>query len=122
MGSSNILKVVRSQVLGAHDSGRNVPIRLEDCRGHATPELNTPHEAASAPAARLLFLKPELNRPWSIQVRRTVDDLSFVLNLFAIVALNGLPLLALRDNAGPQLREQSGDMIPVRDGLSVART
>jgi hypothetical protein len=83
--------------------------------------LNTPHEAALAPVARL-FLKPELNRPWSIQVRRTVDDLSFVLNLFAIVALNGLPLLAPGDNAGPQVREQSGDMIPVRDGLSVART
>jgi hypothetical protein len=121
VGSSNILEVLHSQVSGAHDSGRNVPIRLEDCRGHATPELNTPHEAASAPAARL-FLKPELNRPWSIQVRRTVDDLSFVLNLFAIVAIIGLPLLALRDNAGPQLREQPRDMRPVRDGLSVART
>jgi hypothetical protein len=119
MGSSNILEVLRSQVLGAHDSGRNVPIQLEDCRGHATPELNTPHEAASPPAARL-FLKPELNRPWSIQVRRKVDDLSFV--LFAIVALIGLPLLTLRDNAGPQLREQPRDMRPVRDGLSVART
>jgi hypothetical protein len=86
-----------------------------------TPELRTPHEAASAPAPRL-FLKPESNRPWSIQLRRKVDDLSFVLNLFAIVALIGLPLLALRDNAGTQVREQSGDMIPARDGLSVART
>jgi hypothetical protein len=121
MGSSNILEVLRSQVLGAHDSGRNVPIQLEDCRGHATPELNTPHEAASAPAARL-SLKPELNRPWSIQLRRKVDDLSFVLNLFATVALIGLPLLTLRDNAGPQLREQSRDMRPLRDGLSVTRT
>jgi hypothetical protein len=39
------------------------------------PELRTPHEAASAPAPRL-FVKPEFNRPWSIQLRRKVDDLS----------------------------------------------
>src|SRR6202048_3135744 len=121
MGSSNILEVPRSQMSGAHDSGRNVPIQLEDCRGYATPELNTPHEAASAPAARL-FLKPEPNRPWSIQLRRKVDDLSFVLNLLATVSLMGLPLLAPRDNAGTHVREQPGDMMPVRDGLSVART
>src|SRR5580700_9938246 len=121
MGSSNILEVLRSQVSGAHDSGRNVPIQLEDCRGYATPELNTPHEAASAPAARL-FLKPEPNRPWSIQLRRKVDDLSFVLNLLATVTLIGLPLLAPRDNAGTHVREQPGDMMPVRDGSSVART
>ena len=121
MVSSNILEVLRSQVSGAHDSGRNVPIQLEDCRGYATPELNTPHEAASAPAARL-FLKPEPNRPWSIQLRRKVDDLSFVLNLLATVSLMGLPLLAPRDNAGTHVREQPGDMMPVRDGLSVART
>src|ERR1700724_3661704 len=121
MGSSNILEVLPSQVSGAHDSGRNVPIQLEDCRGYATPELNTPHEAASAPAARL-FLKPEPNRPWSIQLRRRVDDLSFVLNLLATVSLMGLPLLAPRDNAGTHVREQPGDMMPVRDGSSVART
>jgi len=85
------------------------------------PELRRPHEAASAPAPRL-FVKPEFNRPWSIQLRRKVDDLSFVLNLLATVTLIGLPLLAPRDNAGTHVREQPGDMMPVRDGSSVART
>jgi hypothetical protein len=85
------------------------------------PELRTPHEAASAPAPRL-FVKPEFNRPWSIQLRRKVDDLSFVFNLLATVTLIGLPLLAPRDNAGTHVREQPGDMMPVRDGSSVART
>ena len=86
-----------------------------------TPELRAPHEAASAPAPALLF-KPEPNRAWSIQLRRKVDDLSFVLNLLATVTLIGLPLLAPRDNAGTHVREQPGDMMPVRDGSSVART
>ena len=86
-----------------------------------TPELRAPHEAASASAPALLF-KPEPNRAWSIQLRRKVDDLSFILNLLATVTLIGLPLLAPRDNAGTHVREQSGDMIPVRDGSSVART
>src|ERR1700732_993956 len=36
--------------------------------------------------------------------------------------LIGLPLLAPRDNAGTHVREQPGDMMPVRDGSSVART
>ena len=63
-----------------------------------------------------------VNRPWSIQLRRKVDDLSFVLNLLATVTLIGLPLLAPRDNAGTHVREQPGDMMPVRDGSSVART
>jgi hypothetical protein len=85
------------------------------------PELRRPHEAASAPAPRL-FVKPEFNRPWSIQLRRKVDDLSFVLNLLATVTLIGLPLLAPRDNAGTHVREQPGDMMSVRDGSSVART
>src|SRR5580704_1639169 len=69
-----------------------------------------------------LFVKPEFNRPWSIKLRRKVDDLSFVLNLLATVTLIGLPLLAPRDNAGTHVREQPGDMMPVRDGSSVART
>jgi hypothetical protein len=86
-----------------------------------TPELRAPHEAASAPAPALLF-KPEPNRAWSIQLRRKVDDLSFVLNLLATVTLIGLPLLAPRDNAGTHVREQPGDMMPVRDSSSVART
>jgi hypothetical protein len=40
----------------------------------------------------------------------------------ATVTLIGLPLLAPRDNAGTHVREQPGDMMPVRDGSSVART
>jgi hypothetical protein len=86
-----------------------------------TPELRALHEAASAPAPALLF-KPEPNRAWSIQLRRKVDDLSFVLNLLATVTLIGLPLLAPRDNAGTHVREQPQDMTPVREGSSVART
>src|ERR1700730_18597547 len=119
--SSSSLGVLGLQFSGSHDSGRNVPIQLEDCRGHATPELRAPHEAAAASAPPLLF-NPEPNRPWSIQLRRKVDDLSFVLNLLVTVTLMGLPLLAPRDNAGTHVREQPGDMMPVRDGLSVART
>jgi hypothetical protein len=119
--SSSSLGVLGLQVSGSHDSGRNVPIQLEDCRGHATPELRAPHEAASASAPPLLF-KPEPNRPWSIQLRRKVDDLSFVLNLLVTVTLMGLPLLAPRDNARTHVREQPGDMMPVREGSSVART
>ena len=85
----------------------------------ATPELGARYEGPSAPGLRLL-LKPELNRPRPIQPRRKVDDLSLVLNLFAIVALVGL--MPLRDNAGKQVRDPPQDMTPVREGLSVART
>jgi hypothetical protein len=85
------------------------------------PELRAPHEAASVPAPALLF-KPEPNRTCLIQLRRKVDDLSFVLNLLATATLIGLPLLAPRDNAGTHVREQPGDMMPVRDGSSVAHT
>jgi hypothetical protein len=81
--------------------------------------MRAPHEAASASAPALLF-KPEPNRPWSIQLRRKVDDLSLVLNLLATIIW--LPFLTLRDNAGTHVHDQPGDMMSVRDGSSVART
>ena len=123
--NENPLKLLLQQIDGEAFRVSSVPMGegagLDGKVPQQNPELRRPHEAASAPAPRL-FVKPEFNRPWSIQLRRKVDDLSFVLNLLATVTLIGLPLLAPRDNAGTHVREQPGDMMPVRDGSSVART
>ena len=123
--NENPLKLLLQQIDGEAFRVSSAPMGegggLDGKVPQQNPELRTPHEAASAPAPRL-FVKPEFNRPWSIQLRRKVDDLSFVLNLLATVTLIGLPLLAPRDNAGTHVREQPGDMMPVRDGSSVART
>jgi hypothetical protein len=123
--NENPLKLLLQQIDGEAFRVSSAPMGegsgLDGKVPQQNPELRRPHEAASAPAPRL-FVKPEFNRPWSIQLRRKVDDLSFVLNLLATVTLIGLPLLAPRDNAGTHVREQPGDMMPVRDGSSVART
>jgi hypothetical protein len=123
--NENPLKLLLQQIDGEAFRVSSAPMGegggLDGKVPQQNPELRTPHEAASAPAPRL-FVKPEFNRPWSIQLRRKVDDLSFVFNLLATVTLIGLPLLAPRDNAGTHVREQPGDMMPVRDGSSVART
>ena len=123
--NENPLKLLLQQIDGEAFRVSSAPMGegggLDGKVPQQNPELRTPHEAASAPAPRL-FVKPEFNRPWSIQLRRKVDDLSFVLNLLATVTLIGLPLLAPRDNAGTHVSEQPGDLMPVRDGSSVART
>jgi hypothetical protein len=123
--NENPLKLLLQQIDGEAFRVSSAPMGegggLDGKVPQQNPELRRPHEAASAPAPRL-FVKPEFNRPWSIQLRRKVDDLSFVFNLLATVTLIGLPLLAPRDNAGTHVREQPGDMMPVRDGSSVART
>jgi hypothetical protein len=89
------------------------------------PTLRVPPVEGEIPIGDMrgqLLVNPELDRLPPIPPRRKVDEFSFVFNLLAIVGLVGLPLLGLPDNPGTQIREQPREMIPVREGLSVART
>jgi hypothetical protein len=69
--NENPLKLLLQQIDGEAFRVSSAPMGegggLDGKVPQQNPELRRPHEAASAPAPRLL-VKPEFNRPWSIQL------------------------------------------------------